>query len=175
MLQIKNHTALSVIPSVILVTTYDRDKVKQQAKEVKVDAFLVKPFTPSLLLHTILQQIDNKKPQDKTLIKSTPPNLCGYHVLLVEDNTINRQVAQEILESVGIRVEIAENGIIAIQKVNKKTDFDAILMDIQMPDMDGYETTQIIRKKFDQTELPIIAMTANAMIGDRDKRLFWKK
>jgi CheY-like chemotaxis protein/anti-sigma regulatory factor (Ser/Thr protein kinase) len=173
--KIKNHAFLSMIPSVILVTTYDRDKVKQQAKKAKVDAFLAKPFTPLLLLNTILQQIGSDKLQAKYQIRTRatqviiPPNLSGHRVLLVEDNTINRQVAQEILKSAGIIVEIAENGMSAIEKLS--AGFAAILMDIHMPDMDGYETTSIIRKKFDHTKLPIIAMTANAMIGDREKCL----
>ena len=113
--------------------------------------------------------------QGQAVLKSTssqmfvPPNFQGYRILLVDDNAINREVAKEILESTGIIVEIAENGKIAIQKVHNG--LNGILMDIQMPEMDGYESTAIIRKTFDKKTLPIIAMTANAMIGDREKCL----
>ncbi|MEN8216947.1 MAG: response regulator [Pseudomonadota bacterium] len=92
----------------------------------------------------------------------------GARILLVEDNSINQQVAQEIIESVGLVVDIANNGEEAVAAVNN-VQFDAVLMDIQMPKMDGYEATRLIRKK--QSELPILAMTAHAMSGDKEKCL----
>ncbi|MFC1851257.1 response regulator, partial [candidate division CSSED10-310 bacterium] len=88
--------------------------------------------------------------------------------LLVEDNSINQQVATEILQNVGIIVEIADNGEQAVRKVDQ-IPYDAVLMDIQMPVMDGYEATRLIRKKARHSTLPIIAMTAHAMKGDREK------
>ena len=95
-------------------------------------------------------------------------NLNGIQILLVEDNLINQQIIQEIIESEGIFVSIANNGKEAVKMV-KNNNFDAILMDIQMPEMDGYEATKLIRESY--TKIPIIAMTANAMRGDREKCL----
>ncbi len=129
-------------------------------------------FTASFGLSA--RQREGKKLQPKHQASSSqvvvPPNLCGHRVLLVEDNTINQQAAQEILESVGIVVKIADNGKIAIEKLKEDTNFSAILMDIQMPEMDGYKAAYIIRETLSR-ELPIIAMTANAMIGEREKCL----
>jgi CheY-like chemotaxis protein len=166
--QIKNNSSLPLIPKIILVTAFDRDKIKEQAKNAKVDAFLVKPFTPSSLLNSIVQANKGETNlQTKVSQRITPPNFSGYRILVVEDNTINRQVAQEILESAAIMVDIAESGNRAIEMLKQGKQFDTILMDIQMPDMDGYETTQIIRKSF--KTLPIIAMTANVLTADREK------
>jgi polar amino acid transport system substrate-binding protein len=94
--------------------------------------------------------------------------ISGKHVLLVEDNEINLQVAQELLENVGVKTSSAMNGRQAVSRVQKES-FDAILMDIQMPEMDGYTATQFIRNLFPLNDLPIIAMTANALAGEREK------
>ena len=94
----------------------------------------------------------------------------GAHILLVEDNAINRQIAGEVLSHIGLRVEMAENGLEALQKVAHTT-YDAVLMDIQMPKMDGYTATQEIRRDQRHQDLPIIAMTAHAMSGDRERCL----
>ncbi|MBF0152137.1 MAG: response regulator [Magnetococcales bacterium] len=99
-----------------------------------------------------------------------PIHLKGAHVLLVEDNDINQQIALEILEQAGIRVTLAENGEEAV-KATQRMDFDAILMDIQMPVMDGLTSTRLIRQSTACTDVPIIAMTANAMAEDRSKCL----
>jgi two-component system sensor histidine kinase/response regulator len=96
--------------------------------------------------------------------------LAGKHILLVEDNLVNQVVAKEILLSVGAVVSVANNGLEAVQQVSTQR-FDAVLMDVQMPQMDGYQATQEIRKSQSAVELPIIAMTANAMKGDREKAL----
>jgi signal transduction histidine kinase/CheY-like chemotaxis protein len=164
---IKNNTSLPLIPKIILVTTFDIEKIKEKAKEAKIDAFLMKPFTSSSLLNSIVEanKVD-KNFQTKPNKIITPPNFSGYRILVVEDNMINRQVAKEILESTTIIVDIAESGNRAIEKLNLGIKFDVILMDIQMPDMDGYETTKIIRKSF--KTLPIIAMTAS-LTTEREK------
>ena len=94
--------------------------------------------------------------------------IWGAHILLVEDNEINQQVATEILTEAGLKVSIAENGQIGVDKVRQKT-FDAVLMDIQMPVMDGYTATCAIREDENFKDLPIIAMTANAMTQDKEK------
>ncbi|HAI69001.1 MAG TPA: hypothetical protein DCM38_06130 [Gammaproteobacteria bacterium] len=94
----------------------------------------------------------------------------GARILLVEDNSINQQVARETIEGEGLIVEIANNGKEAIAMI-AKSDFDAVLMDVQMPEMDGYEATRLIRENPQYSELPIIAMTAHAMSGDKEKCL----
>ncbi|MBF0429509.1 MAG: response regulator [Magnetococcales bacterium] len=106
--------------------------------------------------------------QDRLARVRIAEQLGGARVLLVEDNTINQQVAREILESVGVVVVVAENGLEAVQKCAQE-DYDAVLMDIQMPMMDGFEATHTIRSWLNS--VPIIAMTANAMAGDREKCL----
>ncbi len=108
--------------------------------------------------------------QDLLLKKGGVPDLRGVRVLVVEDSSINQQVAQELLEVTGVRVTIANNGVFAVQAVRAKT-FDLVLMDIQMPEMDGYQATRLIRKNVYCKTLPIIAMTAHAMSGDREKFL----
>ena len=128
----------------------------------------------SLLSQKMIAQLSKCQEQHKISIQSpktvfTIPNLQGYRLLLVEDDMINQQLAKEILGNTGIIVEIASDGASAIQKLD--TGFDGVIMDLQMPDMDGYETTAIIRKTFDQKTLPIIAMTANVMKGVREKCL----
>ncbi len=98
-------------------------------------------------------------------------NIWGARILLVEDNAINQQVAQETMEEAGIVVEIANNGRKAVSMLSDKSAFDGVLMDVQMPEMDGYQATQLIRKNPRYSKLPIIAMTAHAMIGDRERCL----
>ncbi len=97
--------------------------------------------------------------------------ICGARVLLVEDNTINQQVAREIIEQAGIKVEIAHNGLMSVEIIESGEIFDAVFMDIQMPVMDGFEATRKIRQKINSTELPIIAMTAHVMAEERNKCL----
>jgi CheY-like chemotaxis protein len=97
-------------------------------------------------------------------------DIRGAWILLVEDNEINQQVARELLEGAGLPVAIATNGEEAVGAVKKK-DFEAVLMDVQMPVMDGYQATREIRKDERLKGLPIIAMTAHAMTGDREKCL----
>jgi CheY-like chemotaxis protein/anti-sigma regulatory factor (Ser/Thr protein kinase) len=95
---------------------------------------------------------------------------ANVSILLVEDNPINQRVATEMLAQVGIRVETADNGLSAISSIKKKC-YDAVLMDVQMPEMDGIEATRIVRSELNMQELPIIALTAHTMAGDRDRCL----
>ncbi|HAT49490.1 MAG: response regulator [Nitrospirae bacterium] len=108
---------------------------------------------------------------DRGAVKTKPrPDLSGVRILLAEDNEINQQVAKELLEKIGVRVVVARNGAEAVALAREKT-FDAILMDVQMPVLDGYGATRQIRALENSRRLPIIAMTANAMAGDREKCL----
>ena len=201
--RIKNHRGLSKIPPIVMVTAYGREEVMQQAEELGLEGFLLKPVSPSMLFDAIMQALRKAAPgvsrvtQRKEQEARALENIQGARVLLVEDNEINQQVAKEILESAGLNVIVASNGQEAVDAV-KTNAYDAVLMDVQMPLMDGYTATRKIRewekevilrraqpsrgqktedRKEDSalspqsSELPIIAMTAHAMAGDEDKSL----
>lgn len=163
-------------PKIVMLTAFGRDEIMQRATESGVHAFLTKPATRSLLLETILHvfnigNVDSFKGGGRNSGKDDSP--CCFlstRVLLVEDNSINQQLLQEILENIGITIEIANNGLDAVQQVRQSV-FDLILMDIQMPKMDGYTATRRIRDLGGFEKLPIIAMTAYAMEGDRQRCL----
>jgi CheY-like chemotaxis protein len=148
----------------------------QQAEQLALEGFLLKPVSPSVLfdaiMHTMgedlqkVSHVDRKKEQVAEDLKA----IHGARVLLVEDNEINQQVALEILEGAGLNVSLAENGQKAVSAV-KENNYDAVLMDIQMPVMNGYEATREIREDERFKDLPIIAMTAHAMASDEDKSL----
>ncbi len=213
--RIKSMENLPEAPTIIMATAYGREEVMQQAEETGLEGFLIKPFTPSTLLDTIMGVFGDRggfrqagQTQDDWAIQAVE-GLRGVNVLLAEDNKINQQVAQELLTQAGLTVTIANNGREAVQLIEKQA-FDAVLMDIQMPEMDGYEATRKIREwekkliahssKLEAEEklkaqssklkaknaeggnqnsvlspqssaLPIIAMTANALAGDREKCL----
>ena len=174
--RIKHHKDLGKIPPIILVTAYGREEVMQQAEQLALEGFLLKPVSPSVLFDAIMHamgedlqkvsHVDRKKEQVAEDLKA----IHGARVLLVEDNEINQQVALEILEGAGLNVSLAENGQKAVSAV-KENNYDAVLMDIQMPVMNGYEATREIREDERFKDLPIIAMTAHAMAGDEDKSL----
>ena len=173
---IKSHKGLSKIPPIILVTAYAREEIRQRAKQLGLEGFLFKPVSPSVLLDAIMQamgqevrkvsRVDRKKEDNAEELNA----IRGAWVLLAEDNEINQQVALEILESAGLNVSLAENGQEAVSAVKEKY-YDAVLMDIQMPVMSGYEAAGEIRKDERFKDLPIIAMTAHAMAGDERKSL----
>jgi CheY-like chemotaxis protein/HPt (histidine-containing phosphotransfer) domain-containing protein len=173
---IKNHQGLSKIPAIILVTAYGREEIMKQAEDLGLEGFLLKPITPSVLFDSIMQAFGETVPEASGLAQRKEQgakaweNIQGARVLLVEDNEINQQVAMEILQGAGITVTIANNGQEGVDAA-RTNQYDAILMDIQMPVMDGYTATREIRKDKRFKELPIIAMTAHAMKGDEDKSL----
>ena len=176
---VQHDSAISSLPVVIMVTAYDRGEAEEQAADVTLANWLTKPVTPSQLLEAICQSLGEQCPlnRQESLSDVVPEQkesgidkLNGMRVLLVEDNLINQQVAEEVLSSAGVQVTIANNGVEAVEQVERNS-YDAILMDIQMPLMDGYEATRQIREKYPEQELSILAMTANAMQGDREKAL----
>lgn len=149
--RIKNHTELGRIPPIILVTAYGREEIMQQAEQLRLEGFLLKPVSQSALFDAIIQamghevrkvsHVDRKKEDRAEDLKA----ICGARVLLVEDNEINQQVAREILEGAGLNVTLANDGQEAVEAA-KKYKYDAILMDIQMPVMDGDTATRKIRE-----------------------------
>ncbi|MEJ2731250.1 MAG: response regulator [Deltaproteobacteria bacterium] len=174
--RIKAHEGLNKIPAIVLVTAYGREEIMQQADEVGLEGFLLKPVNPSMLFDTIMQALGKAKLQPSLVVRKYEQEaevlegIRGANVLLVEDNDINQQVAKEILEGAGLKITLANDGQEAVNAV-KENEFDVVLMDVQMPVMDGYTATREIRKDPRLREVPIIAMTANAMAGDREKSL----
>jgi signal transduction histidine kinase/CheY-like chemotaxis protein len=183
--RIKSHTGLSKIPVIIMVTAYGREAVMQQAEDAGLEGFLLKPVSPSMLFDTIMQAFGKAESrtaqmaQRKEQQAETLRRIQGAQILLVEDNEINQEVARELLEGFGLPVTVAVNGEEAVRAVKEK-DFEVVLMDVQMPLMDGYTATREIRNlkstrlSSSQAEIrnvPIIAMTAHAMTGDREKCL----
>jgi len=149
-----------------MVTAYGRKEIAQQAKLLGLDAFLVKPVSYSILLDNIIETFCQNRLQysDSGSSITGAAVLKGRKVLVVEDNEINQQVARELLEGFGLTVEIAGNGKVAVELVtHDNRSYDAVLMDLQMPEMDGYQATDIIRSKFRKDQLPVIAMTAHAL------------
>ncbi|MGD9267501.1 MAG: PAS domain S-box protein, partial [Desulfobacterales bacterium] len=175
--RIKEHGGLSKIPAIVLVTAYGREEVMQQAEEVGLEGFLLKPVNPSMLFDAIMQAFGEVVPETSRVAQrheqevEVLEHIRGANVLLVEDNEINQQVAREILEGAGLNATVANNGQEAVDSV-KANNYDAVLMDVQMPVMDGYTATQEIRNlKSEMRNVPIIAMTAHAMAGDEEKSL----
>jgi|UPI0006800476 PAS domain S-box-containing protein len=170
---IKQELALVQQPKMILVTAFGREELMQQSQAAGLDAVLLKPANPSLLFDTIMSVFKESGRGRETVpaarFGATPGRLKGK-VLLVEDNPINQQVALELLQSFGLLVLVAEDGRAALRRLQESA-FDLVLMDVQMPLMDGYETTRQIRQQPELQQLPVIAMTAHAMSGDREKCL----
>jgi signal transduction histidine kinase/DNA-binding response OmpR family regulator/HPt (histidine-containing phosphotransfer) domain-containing protein len=149
--RIKNHQGLNKIPAIILVTAYGREEVMQQAGQVGLEGFLLKPVNPSILFDSIMQAFGEAVPETSRMAHrheqeaEVLEHIRGAYVLLVEDNEINQQVAREILEGAGLVVALATNGQEAVNAV-KENNYDAVLMDVQMPVMDGYTATRKIRE-----------------------------
>jgi CheY-like chemotaxis protein len=185
--QILQKLRLPHMPAIIMLTAYGREEIRQQAVHVGVDAFLSKPVTPSMLFDTIMHVFGKDVRRTSCRTNQKPPEiqpshrLDGANILLVEDNLINQQIARELFENAGCHIDIANNGREAVERiVDCKFEildlYDAILMDIQMPEMDGYEATRRIRETKSkisnlQSTIPIIAMTAHALSGEREKCL----
>jgi len=169
---IKDELSLKKIPSIIMVTAYGQDYVTLPEDEKNIiDGFLMKPVNITSLLDSIMIVFGHKLTRQPTDHSNNQRfDFSGVRLLLAEDNEINQQVARELLERMGINVVIVSNGQEAVDFVAMEH-VDGILMDLQMPIMDGLTATRHIRKKESPEVLPIIAMTANAMAGDREKCL----
>jgi len=170
---IKNNLHLDHTPAIIMVTAYAQEDVIKETEQHKLDGFILKPATPSTLFDAIIKALHPSLPSiSATCKKAHPLEMLSGSILLAEDNKINQQVAEEILKSFGLQVTIANNGLDAIKQLTLQSNtFDLVLMDIQMPEMDGIQATKKIRSLPDYVELPIIAMTAHAMVGDKAKSL----
>jgi CheY-like chemotaxis protein len=169
--KIMNMDFLQNVPSMILVTAYDMNEMMKMAEGMKVDGFLAKPVSQSMLYDTVagIANKGREKEKNSMLTEETDYHLVGLKVLLAEDNEVNQQIAKELLSGQGITVTIADNGKEAVDRMNGILEgkYDLILMDLQMPEMDGFEATKEIRKI--NPDIPIIAMTARTMLEERDK------
>ncbi|MBF0583126.1 MAG: response regulator [Magnetococcales bacterium] len=165
------------LPKFVMLTAFHNDELKKQAGVAGVDRLLQKPIGGSELFNAIMDvfgrndaKINHPQQEEQSNITAIMQQLGGARILLVEDNSINREVARGVLEQVGLQVEEAHNGQEAVWMVGQ-TRYDAVLMDIQMPVMDGITAAQHIRQDRRCQTLPIIAMTAHALDGDREKSL----
>lgn len=174
--RIKKHTSLNRIPTIMMVSAESGGRVIRAADEVGLESFLIKPIKQLSLLSAIAGTVDRYRSElnrplslEDQMVHQLKA-IQGARILLVEDNEINRQLAQELLEGAGLVVITAGNGLKALSILQNET-FDAILMDVQMPMMDGYQATAEIRKQARFNELPIVALTSHAMTGDKEKSL----
>ena len=162
--------------AVVMVTADDREKVLKAAADVEIRDVLTKPVSASSLLDILVSGrsgrtvVHSGEPVPRATVDAALARIHGSRILLVEDNESNQELALELLVSKGIRVDVASNGMEALKRLEDSR-YDGVLMDCQMPIMDGYEATRSIRERPELTSLPIIAMTANAMSDDRQKSL----
>lgn len=175
--RIKGNEQLQDIPAILMVTAFAREEVSHLTENSGLDGFLLKPVNASVLYDSIMNVVSGGESNDlfKHQLRYLPTdgklaNLKETRVLLVEDNAINREVALSYLEPFGVVVDTAENGMIAIEML-KTQPYQLVLMDIQMPEMDGLTATRLIRADEQFRDIPIVAMTAHAMSGDRETSL----
>ena len=173
---IQNDTEIKHVPTIIMISAYSRLQIRKEIKDLRLAGFLAKPITPSALCDAVLLAFGHNAMKTSRLEYSSDEvtaaihKLSGAKVLLVEDNDINQELAVELLVKNGIEVDCAFNGREALQYLEKNR-YDGVLMDCQMPVMDGYTATREIRKQEKFDKLPVIAMTAHAMVGDRQVAL----
>jgi two-component system sensor histidine kinase/response regulator len=161
-------------PHLVMVTAYGREEVIKEAKEAGLEDLLVKPVSASMLFDTVMGVMHGQREEARTSDRDVSNILeelsviKGASILVAEDNELNQEVAMGLLDDAGFVVDIANNGQEAVEMVGKKA-YDIVLMDMQMPVMDGVTATIAIRKDARFKDLPIVAMTANAMQQDKDK------
>lgn len=167
---------LNPAPQPVIVTAYGREEVFHEAEQAGIPLLLVKPVSPSLLFDAAIRALGGSqtvplplRPAGKVSVQDLSP-LQGAQVLLVDDNELNQQVGRDLLEAAGAQVAVAENGQVALEMLAQR-DYQLVLMDMQMPVMDGLTATRHIRANPRWRELPVLAMTANAMASDREQCL----
>ena len=171
---IKRGGRLQNVPKVVMVTAFGQEDIREEAEGVGIDGYLLKPVTPSTLFDALAEMFGNmgQEQEASRLLRAeaTSHDVIGIRVLLVEDNEVNQQVACELLESAGASVRIANHGGEAVKILTEGEQpppFDIVFMDLQMPEMDGFTATRLLRNRSQLQQLPIIAMTAHALIEER--------
>lgn len=158
-------------PRILMVTAYGRESGQREARQLGLAGFLEKPLTSSALYDAIASAVGARTMRSlRPSREGVEYDFGGARVLVAEDNSINQQVAREFLESMNLSVEIAENGREALERLRSK-EFAVVFMDIQMPEMNGYQATEQIRKEESLKDLPIVAMTAHALVQERERCL----
>ena len=163
-------------PAIVMVTAFGREEVREEAEKLEVAGFLLKPVTKSMLVDTLVSIFAPRADEAAAPAGDSErtDRLRGARILLTEDNAINQQVAVELLQGVGATVDVAGNGAEAVRKLQGVAfppPYDVVLMDLQMPEMDGFQATAKIRSDPRFARLPIIAMTAHATIEERQRCL----
>jgi two-component system sensor histidine kinase/response regulator len=172
---IKQDPGLHNAPAVVMVTAFGREEVREEAERLSIDGFLVKPVTKSMLVDTLVTLFSPAQGELGTASAAAAERgvrLDGLRVLLVEDNDINQQVAVELMEGVGVAVDVANHGREAVEMLEAvvgPVPYHLVLMDVQMPVMDGYQATARIRSQERFASLPIVAMTAHATVDERER------
>ncbi|HMF98311.1 MAG TPA: response regulator, partial [Vicinamibacterales bacterium] len=172
--QIKSDETLRHSPAIVLVTAFGREEARDEAERLQLEGFLVKPVTRSMIVDTLVSVFADSTSETHSSTQRQPATLSGARFLLVEDNEINQQIAVELLEGADATVTVANNGREAIEILAdgpQPPAFDVVLMDLQMPDMDGYQATAALRANPRFATLPIVAMTAHATIDERQRCL----
>ncbi len=176
---IKRDGRLTSIPRIVMVTAFGREDIRAQAEVLGLDGYVLKPVNASVLYDTLMDLFGTASSEDGTsghhaAAGSPEHDARGVRVLLVEDNEMNQQVATELLESAGAKVTVAGHGGIAVDLLKngpQPPPFDVVLMDLQMPEMDGYTATKLLREDGRFNSLPILAMTAHALVEERQRCL----
>ena len=165
------------VPGLVMVTAYGQDELLASAKDCEIDTVLVKPVSPSVLYDVVVRLLNGERVgTTRTMSDAAPsmipqaPDLSGKRILLAEDNETNQEIISELLQDTGAAVTIVSDGRQAVERIQEEP-FDVVLMDGQMPILDGVAATKILRKDERFDSLPIIAMTANVMAGDRQRFL----
>jgi signal transduction histidine kinase/CheY-like chemotaxis protein/HPt (histidine-containing phosphotransfer) domain-containing protein/HAMP domain-containing protein len=172
--QIRSDESLNRQPAIVLVTAFDYEEVRKDAERLRLEGFLVKPVTRSTIVDTLVNVVGGNRPARAVEAGSQPAMpLVGARILVVEDNEINQQIAIELLEGAGAVVTVAANGREAVEVLSHdpQPPFDVVLMDLQMPEMDGFQATARLRSDSRFTALPIVAMTAHATVEERERCL----
>jgi signal transduction histidine kinase/DNA-binding response OmpR family regulator len=179
-IRIKEELNLSHIPLILMISAFAEEKILKQAQAAGIDSFLIKPVYRTKIFNAIMNMHGDSENAKELGSMSKPEEIeglaavCNARILLVEDNQINQQVAMELLTIAGFQVIVAENGLHALQTLynsEHSNPIDLVLMDLQMPEMDGYEACRKIRKDKRFKDLPIVALTAHALVTELVKCL----
>ena len=172
---IKSDETLSRQPAIVLVTAFGREEVREEAERLQLEGFLLKPVTRSMIVDALVNVFATSGEEASSPVdRKQESRLRGARILLAEDNEINQQIATELLEGAGATVTVARNGRVALELLSAGPEgplFDVVLMDLQMPEMDGYQATAKLRSDARFGKLPIIAMTAHATMEERQRCL----